>query len=168
MLRLGIKNGLDLKNFPLKILEKHFGKIGYFYYNIVRGIDDREVVPFRERKSIGSEKTFAEDIADEEILTDYLKYDCEKISQKMEKYRLLGKTITLKLKYANFDMLSKSLSFTEQSRSTQIFIDNSLKMLDEIWDKSRKIRLLGISISNLINEDDLHWEQLKVKYEYDK
>ena len=162
MLKLGIKNGADLRNFPLKILINHFGKVGIFYYNIIRGIDNREVKTSRIRKSLGSERTFSEDILDINKMFEFLKYDSDKISAKLEAKKIQGKTISIKLKYANFDVFSKSVTLRDWVSDKKTIFDVSVSLLEEILDPKRKVRLLGISLTNLISEEDRVWEQIKV------
>ncbi len=162
MLKLGIKNGRDLKNFPLRILSEKFGKAGLFYYWIVRGVDDRKVIISHERKSIGSESTFATDKSNTEDLLKFLKYDSGKMEERLTKAKSLGKTITLKIKYDNFDQITRSQTLPQLTKSGELIFETVKKLLINNRDIERKVRLLGISITNLKLESEIIWEQLKI------
>jgi DNA polymerase-4 len=149
MLDLGIKNGLELRKWSLLDLNKHFGKVGTFYYNVVRGIDEREVKTYHVRKSIGKERTFAEDIAEPEKLLIFLQNCAHDISQKLQEKGAKAKTVTLKIKFANFDIITKSKTAPQAVQEDFIIFQIVRDMfLLNLQDK-RKIRLLGISVSNL-------------------
>jgi len=151
---LGIRTGKDLKERTLKELMKHFGKVGSYYYNIVRGIDDREVTTDRIRKSLGHERTFAKDISDVNKMVEILTKLGEKISKQMLEKKFKAKTLTLKVKYANFDVVSRSKSLDISFDKEEIISHLGRKMLLETLGPKCKIRLLGLSVSNLIWEDD--------------
>ncbi len=154
MIYLGIRTGKDLKERSLKELIKHFGKIGTFYYNIVRGIDNRTVTTHRIRKSLGCERTFAKDLSDVEEMLDVLKNISQKISSKMKEKKIKAKTLTVKIKYANFDMVSRSKTLAEAFDKEDILLHLGRKLLLETLGPKCKIRLLGLSISNLVWEGD--------------
>jgi DNA polymerase-4 len=154
MIYLGIRTGKDLKERSLKELIKHFGKVGTFYYNIVRGVDNRPVITHRIRKSLGCERTFAKDISDVEEMLDVLKKISQKISSKMKEKKFKAKTLTVKIKYANFDMVSRSKTLDEAFDKEDILLHLGRKLLLETLGPKCKIRLLGLSISNLVWEGD--------------
>ena len=157
MLQFGIQTGADLKKWTLKDLLKHFGKIGSHYYYIVRGIDNSEVTPHRIRKSLGSERTFEKDSNDKEKLLNFLQSLSLKIAGKMREKKFKAKTITLKIKYDNFELVTKSKTFQETFDEADFMYGIVKNLLLENFFETRKIRLLGISVSNLI------WENKKVK-----
>ena len=97
---LGVNNGYDLRQLSIDKLESIFKNRGYMFYQLARGIDDRKVEPYRERKSVGSETTLSSnlDIDDEEVL-DILSEICEDVSNRLQYSNKVGKTITLKVKY---------------------------------------------------------------------
>jgi len=157
MLQFGIQTGADLKKWTLKDLLKHFGKIGSHYYYIVRGIDNSEVTPHRIRKSLGSERTFEKDSNDKEKLLKFLQSLSKKIAGKMREKKFKAKTITLKIKYENFELVTKSKTI-QGAFDEAVFMYGIVKnLLLENFSETRKIRLLGISVSNLI------WENNKEK-----
>ena len=157
MLQFGIQTGADLKKWTLKDLLKHFGKIGSHYYYIVRGIDNSKVTPHRIRKSLGSERTFEKDSNDKEKLLKFLQSLSKKIAGKMREKKFKAKTITLKIKYENFELVTKSKTI-QGAFDEAVFMYGIVKnLLLENFSETRKIRLLGISVSNLI------WENNKEK-----
>ena len=153
MISLGILTGKDLKQRSLKELTKHFGKIGDFYYNIVRGIDHRKVTTHRVRKSLGCERTFAKDISDIEEMLEILKRLSDKIAGKMKEKKFKAKTLTVKIKYANFDVVSRSKTLQEAFDKSEIMHHIGRRLLLETLGPECKIRLLGLSVSNL------EWEE---------
>ena len=154
MIYLGIRTGKDLKERSLKELIKHFGKVGTFYYNIVRGIDNRTVTTHRIRKSLGCERTFAKDISNIEEMLDVLKNISKKISIKMKEKKFKAKTLTLKIKYHNFDLVSRSKTLDSVFDKEEIILHLGRKMLLETIGPKCRIRLLGLSVSNLVWEGD--------------
>jgi len=151
---LGIRTGKDLKERTLQELMKHFGKIGSYYYNIVRGIDDREVKTERIRKSLGHERTFAKDISDVNKMVEILYKLGEKISKQMQEKNFKAKTLTLKIKYANFDLVSRGKTLEVPFDKDKVINHLGRKLLLETLGPKCKIRLLGLSVSNLIWEND--------------
>ena len=145
----GIHTGFDLKERSLEELTKRFGKSGRFYYNIVRAQDDREVNPERIRKSISVERTFDKNLETREELKEAIDRMSEKLILRMKKSRAYGNTLTLKVKYENFTILTRNatspLTFAD---TTQIkrYAESLLVHVD--LDK-HSVRLLGIGISSL-------------------
>ena len=149
---LGIYNGSDLLKFDQQELIRHFGKMGDYFYNVVRGKDNRKVKPERIRKSLGTERTFDNDIVSMETLHVELKSICEELGRRLTKSNVSGKTVTLKIKYFDFDLKTRSVSLnTWQNDAEEIFkIANKLLHSDDLPRKA--IRLLGVSLSNLNTE----------------
>ncbi len=108
--RLGIKTGADLRRRSLEELVEHFGKVGAWYYRIARGIDDRPVTPHRERKSLGCERTFPVDLCRREELLEALNTLAARLVAALADHALAARTLTLKLKYSDFRLLTRSLS----------------------------------------------------------
>ncbi len=156
---LGIITGKDLKELTLKELMKHFGKVGSYYYNIVRGFDNREVTTERIRKSLGHECTFAKDISDVNKMVDILIKLGDKISKQMQEREFKAKTLTLKIKYANFDLVSRSKTLDIPFDKDNVINNLGRKMLLKTLGPKCKIRLLGLSVSNLVWENDKSDEQ---------
>lgn len=148
MKRLGLHTGADLKKLSEPELIKHFGKSGRFFYKIVRGEDDREVQPHRETKSVGAEDTFSYDLTTIEEMNSELNKIAEVVSDRLKRHSLKGKTITLKIKYHDFKLATRSQSFLEATND-QDFLATTAKQLLLVADvENKKIRLLGISVSN--------------------
>jgi Nucleotidyltransferase/DNA polymerase involved in DNA repair len=153
MHKLGIHQGADLKKWDLSSLVRNFGKAGKFYYDIARGIDDRPVEPFSERKSVGTELTYEKDLTTRfEIIAELYKIEKE-LMERLENTETTGKTITIKVKFANFRQVTRSKTLQKYIRDFDTLhrevslIRRSMKLEDV------RIRLLGVSISNLESED---------------
>lgn len=162
MLSLGIKNGLDLKKFTQSELIRHFGKSGTFYYHIVRGQDFREVVPYRERKSVGAENTFPQDILDVNTLHSELEDIASVLWDRIERTGAKGKTITLKVKYEDFESITRSITYKNFIDSEEIILRSGKELLLNTEAGKRKVRLLGLSLSHLKSEEDKDDKQLNL------
>jgi DNA polymerase-4 len=154
MIALGINNGLDLRNTDLEKLIKHFGKAGRFYYDIVRGIDNRPVSPYRERKSYGREITLDEDILDMDQIHSILRDISEELEAAFKRKNLKGKTITLKVKYFDFQLSTRSTTVDTPADTADVIMEEVLRLLKYTEAGNKKIRLLGISLSNFNNEEE--------------
>lgn len=140
--------GSDLKKLDEYELKKIFGKNALFYYNIVRGIDEREVNPFRETKSIGAENTFNEDIS-----SKYQQWlELEKIAllvyERLEKKNKYGRTLTLKVKFYDFKQITRSKTVKNNINSVNKILEITKDLFNNEDIRIKPIRLLGISISN--------------------
>ncbi len=146
--RQGIYFGSDLKKFDQHELIRQFGKAGIYYYNIVRGIDNRPVVPTRERKSLGAERTFGQDYF---LLSD-LKIQMEKIEdeiwRRIERAQTFGKTLTLKIKFADFEQITRSKTLPSSIKTRSVLTETAMKLLKAEEPFIKGIRLLGLQISN--------------------
>jgi len=167
MHQLGIKTGLDLKLKTEEQLVGIFGKAGHIYYQNARAIDNRIVDPNRIRKSIGAEITFDRDIDSYDELAAELREIAKDVIQRITKNSFKGRTITLKAKYADFKIVTRSHTFPETVSSYEDLYSAGLELLKEV-DFSAKVRLLGLSIKN---SDSLIWTdaiQLRINFdEYD-
>jgi DNA polymerase-4 len=146
---LGIYTGQDLRAQTLPYLQKHFGKSGFYYYSIARGIDERPVRADRVRKSVGAENTFAHDLVALDAMRDALQPIIDKVWRYCEGSGIRGRTLTLKVKYADFELITRS-------RSTSKPIDNrldvetiSIDLLTRLFPIAKGVRLLGVSLSAL-------------------
>lgn len=146
---LKIKTGADLKQWTENALIKQFGKAGRYYYQIARGIDYRPVRNNCIRKSIGSEITFQEDLSDVEVMLTKLNVLSEKVFLNLIKKNLLAKTVTLKVKYNDFELITRSVTKENAIKN----VDDISQLLKELLKKTqagtRKVRLLGVSVSKL-------------------
>jgi DNA polymerase-4 len=162
---LGIYNGYDLKQYSLPFLTGRFGKSGLHYYEIVRGTHESEVKPNRIRKSLGVENTFEKDLLTEsEIKTTYATKILPEFFRRLERSETFGRTLTVKIKYNNFTIQTRSKTLTNP-----ILYSNVTKMVEELLDQeplALPVRLLGVSLSNLISEEQQKppGEQLEIDY----
>ena len=154
MIALGINNGLDLKGIDLETLVKHFGKAGNFYYDIVRGIDTRLVTPYRERKSYGREITLSEDILDMDLIKSILNRIAVELESSLKRKNTKGRTVTLKVKYYDFQQITRSRTLGRPVDSVDEMINEVYQLLEYTEAGIKKIRLLGISVSHFGNEDE--------------
>ena len=151
MFQLGIFTGLDLKSKSVEFLEKHFGKSGGFYFNVVRGVHNSEVKSDRITKSVAAEHTFDSNLSSEVFMVEKLDKIANELERRLKKHTITGKTITLKIKYSDF---------TQQTRSKTMpyFISDKALILETVkellYQEKMKdsVRLLGISLSNLNTE----------------
>lgn len=150
---LGIHTGKDLKKFSKEELILKFGKSGGFYYDIVRGIDDRPVRPDRAPKTIGAEDTFLKDIGDIAELKKELMALCEKVEHRMKSKNQMGRTVTLKVKYSDFKIITRS--FTQQGyiQNAKEIYSTAAYLLDQIGLLEKEVRLLGVSVSNFYSQE---------------
>ncbi len=147
MQELGINTGLDLKNFPKNKLLRLFGKVGEFYWQIAHGIDDRPVETEWERQSIGHETTLRVDIDDKEQLFNILDQLSEAVFRSTEKKGLSGRTLTLKVRYADFQTITRSLTTERPFSSVTDIMKQSKSLLARTEAGEKKIRLLGLTVS---------------------
>jgi DNA polymerase IV len=148
MKKRGLHTGADLKKLTESELVKHFGKPGKFFYKIVRGQDDREVHPDRETKSVGAEDTFPYDLTELPEMQRELEKLAGLVTDRLKRNELKGRTVTLKIKYYDFKQVTRSLSFPEGVDETEIILNTAYKLLEATDPETKKIRLLGISLSN--------------------
>jgi DNA polymerase IV len=168
MKNLGIHCGKDLRIWEMKDLVRHFGKAGNYYYQIVRGIDERPVVTSRERKSISKERTFASDISDINALNEYLVSLAEDLSLKMKQKGFKARTLTLKLKYSDFEVVQKSSSARRSFNEKEIIARQAICLFSSFAEKNRLVRLIGLGLSNLEWEDKKNDRQLVLPFYYSK
>lgn len=152
MHELGITNGRALRNFSLEFLLDHFGKSGRYFYNVARGVDNREVESERERKSIAVESTFELDVIDSTKFRLQADSILERLWNRYQKFGQPGKTLTIKLKYNDFTQITRSQ--TKPARfSTKNAVEETGKMLiEQVLPLSRPVRLIGFQISGFHQE----------------
>ena len=149
MNRLGIENGLDLRAQTLPFLQQHFGKSGPYYYWIARGIDERPVRADRVRKSIGAENTFSQDLHAFGPMREALEPIIAKVWRHCQATGIRGRTVTLKVKFADFQQITRSKSFGDAIDSLADLERLSLGLLEPLLPPRKGVRLLGISLSSL-------------------
>ena len=164
MYQLGIFTGVELKSKSLEFLEKHFGKSGTFYYNVVRGIHNSLVKSNRITKSVAAEHTFDVNLSSEVFMMEQLEIIAIALEKRLKKHNVAGKTITLKIKYSDF---------TQQTRSKTLpyFIADKtliLEVVKELLYQERmkdSVRLLGISLNNL-NTEQKKYVVVQLKFDF--
>lgn len=157
---IGIFTGADLRNQSLAFLQARFGKSGEWYYAISRGEDDRPVRPDRERKSSGSETTYATDLTDPaEIEASVLK-QADAVWKWCEKADAFGRTIVVKLKYADFRIATRSRTLTAPVTDRETLHRVSIDLIRSVLPPEKGIRLLGVTMAGFDNRDVPATEQL--------
>ena len=148
MYRLGIFTGKDLKQKTEEFLNTHFGKSGLFYYHVVRGKHFSEVKSSRTRKSLAAERTFSENITSEIFMIKKLEDISKEVEKRLKKSKVAGKTITLKIKYSDFTLQTRSKTLPYYISDKDVIVETVKDLLFQSGMKN-SVRLLGISLSNL-------------------
>ncbi len=149
MNRLGIRTGLDLRAQSLDFLAGHFGKAAHYYHGVARGHDERPVEADRVRKSVGAENTFARDLTQWDEVGPVLEPVFDKVWGACGRGGHAGRTVTVKVKYADFRQITRSRSGMHPVASREALERTSLELLRPCFPPPRGIRLLGVTISNL-------------------
>lgn len=150
---LGIHTGADLKKWALEDLVLEFGRVGEYYFHIVRAEDHREVNPHRIRKSIGAERTFQEDLDDRREMEEKLDYIASVVFEYMQRKGRYGRTVTLKVKTPDFQSHTRSKTFLHPVHDREALFRTACELL-EAAPELRPARLLGITVSNLEEEEE--------------
>jgi DNA polymerase IV len=151
MERLGIVLGSDLRDRPRAFLDQCFGKAGAYYYHAARGIDHRPVNPDQERKSIGSETTFLTDLTTREACMAALLPLIDSVARHCEKYGMSGRTVTLKLRYADFRTVTRSRTVPVPVATAAMITPMIAELLETLIPLPMGVRLLGATLSGLDN-----------------
>ncbi|WP_370477531.1 DNA polymerase IV [Tamlana flava] len=160
MYQKGIFTGMDLKQKSLEYLDENFGKSGRYYYHVVRGIHSSEVKPNRIRKSLAAEHTFSKNLSSEVYMLKKLEHIAEEVSRRLNKSKVLGKTVTLKIKYSDFTLQTRSKTLPSFINDKSIILETAKELLYQNK-LNNSVRLLGISISNLDTETKKIQEKTK-------
>ena len=147
--QLNIHTFRDLSRVPVEILEKRFGKYGPRMHELSMGIDDRDVVTYQEAKSIGNEETFYEDILDIDLARKELLALASKVARRLRREGVEGKAITLKVKYSDFVLTTRSMTLNKFTNDGAIIYETTCGLLKKTETGKRPVRLLGISVSQL-------------------
>lgn len=166
MHELGIFKGRDLKKLKKEELQDEFGKMGAYFFDVVRGKDDRPVQPHRERKSIGAERTYESDIYIVEEVKEKLSEVIDIMWKRCESKNKYGRTISLKLRFADFETITRSHShtkpFSREEAETHIF---GLLPVEDIMEKG--VRLLGATMSQFHSKPERLSSQLRISFDPD-
>ena len=149
--QLDIQSGADLYKFSLEDLVHHFGKLGHSLYYKVRGIDNSPVRPYRDRKSIGTERTFAVFLDDHEIVLKELNRLVEKVHQSLCQKKFYCRQVSLKIRYEDFETISRQVVLDQATDQYQILQQKVYELWEEHGQLDRSVRLLGVSLSQLID-----------------
>jgi len=152
MARLGIETGLDLRAPTLAFLQQNFGKAGSYYYWAARGVDERPVRADRIRKSVGAENTFPVDLFAYEAARDALQEIIDKVWGHCERSAIRGRTVTLKVKFANFRQITRRCTGQQQIKTRNELGELGNALLEPLFPVTRGVRLLGVSLSSLVPE----------------
>jgi DNA polymerase-4 len=145
---LGIQTGADLRDQSLEFLQRHFGKSGPWYFEIARGRDERPVRPDRERKSSGSETTFATDLTEPDAIEAGVLAMADDVWAWCEKTGGRGRTVTVKIKWADFQQSTRSRSLGAPVGSRAVLHEASLALIRSVYPLAKGIRLVGVTLSN--------------------
>lgn len=164
MYQLGIFTGVELKSKSIEFLEKHFGKAGNFYYNVVRGIHGSEVKSDRITKSVAAEHTFDVNLSSEIFMIEKLENIAIAVEKRLQRYKVAGKTITLKIKYSDFTQKTRSKTLPYFTSDSGMILETVKELLfqERLRDS---VRLLGISISNL-NTEEKKFVVVQLKFDF--
>src|SRR5213082_130726 len=154
MERLGILTGADLREWSLAALQAHFGSSAEWYWRICRGIDEREVKPDRPYKSVSAERTFEEDLREPERLAAELVRIAGYAWDRVGRAEVAGRTVTLKVKYGDFTLITRSKSFTTPVPDLEAFTATGQALLAALFPLPKGIRLLGLGLHNLCGEGE--------------
>jgi DNA polymerase-4 len=146
---LGIFTGADLRAQPLEALQRHFGKSGAWYHAIARGEDHRSVKPDRQRKSVGSETTFFDDLSDPVEIESAVAAQADDVWDYCQKAGITGRTVTVKVKFADFQIITRSRTGAEPVTARGLLEQVSIDLVRGIFPLAKKVRLLGVTLSNL-------------------
>ena len=152
---MNIQPVIQLRKLGKEVLEKKFGKMGTHLYRMACGEDERGVVEREEAKSISHERTFLEDQTDRELLISTLLYLAEKVSYRLRKYNLRGKTIQLKLRFHDFTTFTRSKTLPDPTNMTEEIFNISKMLFEQFRKTTKPVRLIGVGVSQLVDEGDL-------------
>ena len=151
---LGLHTGKDLKQWTEKALVQHFGKVGHHFFRIARAIDNRPVEPNRIRKSVSAEDTFSKDVKDAENMLKQLQKITQIVAKRMKNTQSFGKTVTLKIKYHDFQIHTRSKTASTYLQSYEQIFPVVEYLLFHPTLPTKPVRLLGVGISNLHKEGE--------------
>jgi DNA polymerase-4 len=160
MNQLGIFTGADLRERTLAFLQQNFGKSGPWYYGLARGEDHRAVVPDRPRKSSGSETTFSTDLIDPAAVEAEVQAMADDVWAWCERTRAFGRTVTVKIKYADFQQATRSRTFDLAITSQEDLRAASIQLVRTVYPLTKGIRLVGVTMSSFPQRDDTEDAQL--------
>ncbi len=153
MKQMGVHMGADLARRSIEELTEKFGKAGAYYHAIARGFDERPVEPFRERKSLGKEVTLSEDTDDERMMESVISGLASLVSESAAKKGIAARTLTVKVRYSDFESITRSFTRAEGIGDAADMLYLAKALLEKTEAGKRKVRLLGLSLSNFESEE---------------
>lgn len=164
MHQLFIHTGKDLRECSLEMLTHYFGKAGRLYYDFARGIDNRPVETLHIRKSVGCEHTLERDITLRSAMIIELYHVATELVERLKRHQFKGNTLTLRIKFNDFSQITRSLSSSETMYTLQSILPKAKKLMSEIDYEHHPVRLIGLSVSNPVNERKGTWQQLELPF----
>lgn len=172
MHRMGIFTGADLRRMSLEHLHQEFGKMGRVFYDFARGIDHRPVVTEWQRKSVSCERTYEKDIFHKEQLTTELSHVAEELEHRIAKNGFEGRTLTLKVKYADFRQITRSITQERVLLTKDELLPLALQLLGQVdYSARHPVRLLGLGVSGLAQQPpeppithQPQWRELELEF----
>lgn len=155
MHRMGVFNGEQLRAISLQHLRDVFGKAGAIYYNFARGIDERPVITERERKSVGCEQTFAEDIRQRSKVIIELYHTVLELVRRIGRSGFVGRTLTLKIKFHDFTQITRSITVDSPLTTKDAILPLAKRLMSGIDYEHNAIRLMGLSVSHSVPDEDI-------------
>ena len=162
MKQLGIVTGADLQHWSETDLVANFGKVGHHYFLVANAQDNRQVNPNRIRKSIGAERSFAEDLQSLEAMTTALATIVDEVEARLLKAKKMGHTLTLKIKYANYRQITRSRTLEIPIQRATDIGPLAQALLEHHLDPHPQVRLLGVAIANLVPAQPVGFQQLSL------
>ncbi|EJL28291.1 nucleotidyltransferase/DNA polymerase involved in DNA repair, partial [Novosphingobium sp. AP12] len=153
MARLGIETGADLAARDLAFLRANFGSLAEYLFRAARGVDLRQVRADRQRKSVGGERTFFENIEDPQALRETMDHIVDVVWERIERAQARGRTVTMKLRYADFQTLTRARSLSRSVADKGEFSAIGHALLDDHLPLPQPIRLMGLTLSGLEREE---------------
>ena len=148
---MGIETVSDLRTLPRETLIAHFGKAGAWFYEVARGIDGRPVQPSRQRKSVGTERTFSKNLEDRSIMLVNLEEMAVQVAVRLKSLTLAGHTVSIKVRFPDFTTVTRAHTATEDIVTTDAISAMLPELLDRSVPKAASVRLLGITVSGLVH-----------------
>lgn len=167
MHRMGIFTGADLRQHSLSHLTQEFGKMGQVFYDFARGIDERPVISEWERKSVSCEQTFETDISEPSAVIIELYHTVLELVRRIEKSGFEGRTLTLKVKFLDFQQITRSITMGRILRTKDDILPLAKQLMKEVEYRSHPIRLLGLGVSNHkeeFTEEPPRWIELELDF----
>ena len=162
MNKLGIFTGADLRRQPVTFLQQHFGKAGPWYHAIANGDDDRPVHPDRVRRSSGSETTFSADLYDAASIETGMVEMADDVWAWCETEKAFGRTVTIKVKYADFQQITRRKTLSEPITSRDLLRSESIALVRSVFPLAKGVRLVGVTVSTFVPGMESRSQQLSL------